>query len=208
MRLFTCGKKGAETRGRPPAAAAASPAAPAAHLEQVPVEDLQPAAGAHVLAGRRRGRGGGGRRRADGRRGRGAGRRAGVLLLQAAGQRLPVGLRLRAQPGGREPRPRLGRPRPPPRPHLRGPALSPRSRPGSARRVPVPPVPPAAPGPAYHGAGVRVEAAGAPLGQRLRRHHLAGESGRGRLRLHAPGERGAPYINRLKTINKNFLVAI
>lgn len=116
MRLFTCGKKGAETRGRPPAAAAASPAAPAAHLEQVPVEDLQPAAGAHVLAGRRRGRGGGGRRRADGRRGRGAGRRAGVLLLQAAGQRLPVGLRLRAQPGGREPRPRLGRPRPPPSP--------------------------------------------------------------------------------------------
>lgn len=82
------------------------------------------------------------------------------------------------------------------------PAASPRSRPGGSRREP------ATPGPAYHGAGVRVETAGAPLGQRLRRHHLDGESGRGRLRLHAPGERGAPYINRLKTINKNFLVAI
>lgn len=73
------------------------------------------------------------------------------------------------------------------------------------RRVPAPHP---APRTAYHGAAVRVEAAGGRFGQRLRRHHLAGESGRGRLRLHAPDERGAPYINRLKTINKNFLVAI
>lgn len=115
-----------------------------------------------------------------------------------------------ASPAGpRNPRPRAS-PQPPAQRIPAGPRSSrhprpsaaPHSRPGGSRPEP------AAPGPAYHGSGVRVQTAGAPLGQRLRRHHLDGESGRGRLRLHAPGERGAPYINRLKTINKNFLVAI
>lgn len=75
------------------------------HLQQVFVQDVLAAAGAHVLAcGRHRAGGGGGR--AHGRGGRaaaaaaGGGRRAGVLALHVGPLRLSV--RVRLQEGGRE----------------------------------------------------------------------------------------------------------
>lgn len=66
----------------------------AAHLEQVPVQDLQAAAGTDVLGPRRQAGGRRGRRGADGRRGRRAGARARFILLQGTRQRLPIGLGL------------------------------------------------------------------------------------------------------------------
>lgn len=65
----------------------------ASHLQQVSVQDLLPAAGAHVLPGGRH-RAGGGGRRAHGGGGRSAGGRASVLPLHVGPLRFSVRVRL------------------------------------------------------------------------------------------------------------------